>query len=336
MKYNEIIRECNAGKYRSIYFLHGNEPYYIDKIADFIEKNALAEEEKAFNMDILYGDSVSMTTVCDYARQYPVMAKRRVIIVREAQNIKDFSNLQPYIENMQKASVLVFVYKNKKPDMRLSVFKSLSKNSEAAVFESKKIYESELPEWIINHCRENKMKLHPKAATVLSESLGNDLSKIANEIDKLRLAGPKDGIITGEFIENHIGISKEFNNFELIDAINAKDHLKIHRIVNYFASNPAKNPVPQSIALIFLNFKRILTYHYEKRNQHNRNELASLLGINPFFLKDYKTASEIYNAMKCAEIISLSREYDIRAKGGGEGYFDPYQLLKELIFKITH
>ncbi|KIO45876.1 DNA polymerase III subunit delta [Sanguibacteroides justesenii] len=336
MKYEDIIADLKKGNYAPIYFLSGEEPYYLDKISEWVEEHVLSEEEKAFNQVIFYGNDVSMTTVTDTARRFPMMSPRQVVIVKEAQNIRDFDNLLPYIDHFQATTVLVFLYKNKKPDKRKGVFKKLGNTKNCVYFESARLYENKIPDWIINYCKEKKCMITMKAAGILAESLGNDLSKVANELDKLMLLLPGGGEIKENLIEEHTGISKEYNTFELINAIIRQDHLKANRIVNYFEANPKNNPLVLTIATLFKYFRDLLTFHYQKKTTPNQQEMARLLGINPYFIKDYTEGSKKYNAIKCANIISWLRKYDMKSKGVGNSNISDGELLKELIFKIMH
>ncbi len=336
MKYEDIIADLKKGNYAPIYFLSGEEPYYLDKISEWVEEHVLSEEEKAFNQVIFYGNDVSMTTVTDTARRFPMMSPRQVVIVKEAQNIRDFDNLLPYIDHFQATTVLVFLYKNKKPDKRKGVFKKLGNTKNCVYFESARLYENKIPDWIINYCKEKKCMITMKAAGILAESLGNDLSKVANELDKLMLLLPGGGEIKENLVEEHTGISKEYNTFELINAIILQDHLKANRIINYFEANPKNNPLVLTIATLFKYFRDLLTFHYQKKTTPNQQEMARLLGINPYFMKDYTEGSKKYNAMKCANIISWLREYDMKSKGVGNSNISDGELLKELIFKIMH
>lgn len=336
MSFEEIIKEIKAKKYKPIYFLNGEEPFFIDKITDFIEKQVLPEEEKAFNQTVFYGNDITMTTVTDTARRFPMMSERQVVIVREAQNIKDFDNILPYIDHFQPTTLLLLAYKNKKADKRKNVFKKLSTSPNCTWFDSNKLYDNKIPDWIMMYCKTNAYGITPKAAGILAESLGNDLSRIANEIDKLTLLLPPGGEIHETLVEEHTGISKDFNTFELQSAIIRKDFLKAGRIVNYFEANPKNNPLVLTIATLFKYFLNLLTYHYQKKSTPNMQEMARILGINAFFMKDYTDGARVYNAVKCAAIISLLREYDMKSKGVGNANISDGELLKELVFKIMH
>lgn len=334
MTFEEIVKDLKAGKYKPLYFLNGEEPFFIDQITDLVERDALTEDEKAFNQMIMYGNEVNMTTITDTARRFPVMAQRQVIIVREAQNLRDFDNLLPYIDHLQMSTVLLFAYKNKKADKRRNVFKKLSASPHCIWLDSNKLYENKIPDWIMGYCQSAHHSITPKAAGILAESLGNDLCRIANEIDKLALAS--EGEIDEILVEENTGISKDFNTFELQAAIIRKDFVKANRIANYFQANPRNNPLVLTVAMLFKYFLNLLTYHYQKKETPNIQEMARILGINAFFMKDYTEGAKAYNAVKCAAIISLLREYDMKSKGVGNAGTSEGELLKELIFKIMH
>lgn len=336
MTFEEIVKDIRKRHYAPVYFLNGEEPFFIDRITELVEKETLTEEEKAFNLTVLYGNEVTMTVVTDTARRFPMMSERQVVVVREAQNIRDFDNLVPYLDHVQPSTILLLAYKNKKADRRKNVFKKLSSSPQCIYFESNKLYDNKIPDWIIDYCRSRSCSITPKAAGILADSLGTDLSRIANEIDKLLLLLPQGGEIKESLVEEHTGISKDFNTFELQAAIIRKDYLKANRIVNYFEANPKNNPLVLTIAMLFKYFLNLLTYHYEKKTTPNVQEMARLLGVNAFFMKDYLEGARMYNAMKCARVISLLREYDMKSKGVGNANISDGELLKELVFKIMH
>ena len=336
MTFEEIRKEIKAKKYKPIYFFCGEEPFFIDRLTSLLENTVLPEDQKAFDQMVLYGNDVNMRTVTDTARRFPMMAEKQVLIIREAQNIQDFDLLTPYIDHIQPATILVFAYKNKKPDKRKSIFQKLAHSPNCVYFESAKLYDNKVPEWIINYCKEQKYNISVKAAGILSESLGADLNRIANEIDKLTLLLPPGGEIKESLVEEHTGISKDFNSFELLNAVIHKNVLKANQIVNYFEANPKNNPMVLTISTLFRYFLNLLTYHYQKRETQNIQEMAKILGVHPFFMKDYTEGSRIYSAKKCATVISLLREYDMKSKGVGNTNTSAGELLRELIFKIMH
>jgi len=285
---NQLITDIKGGKIAPIYFLMGEEAYYIDMISDFIESNVLAEEEKGFNQMVLYGKEVSIQDIVSNAKRYPMMAERQVIIVKEAQNlIKTIEQLVDYAKNPQPSTVLVFNYKYKSLDKRKALFKTLSKS--AVVFESKKIYEDKIPSWIQNYLSAKKISITPKAALMLSEFLGNDLSKIANELNKLEIVVGTQREITPEIIEENIGISKDFNNFELQKAIGHLNHKKAYQIVNYFSQNSKQHPFVLTISILYLYFKKLMTLHTVR--DRNPRAVSKALGVNPYFVNEYIAVS---------------------------------------------
>lgn len=336
MNYEEIVKEIKAKKYRQIYFLSGEEPFFIDRITDLIENEVLPEEHMAFNRTVIYGNEASMGAIIDMARRYPFDATHQVVVIREAQNIKDFELLSAYLDRPQPSTILLFAYKNKKADKRKSVFKKISTSPTAVYFESNKLYENKVPDWIIAYCKSKDYSISIKAAGILAESLGTDLSRIAHEIDKLSLLLPEKGEIKEALVEQHTGISKDFNTFELQNALIKKDYLKANRIVNYFEANPKNSPLVQTISTLFRYFLNLLTYHYQKKSVSGNQEMAAILGVNIYFLKDFQEGAKTYGAVKCAKIISLLREYDLKSKGVGNAGIPDGELLKELVFKIMH
>lgn len=256
----EIVNNIQKGSISPLYFLMGEEPYYIDKISDFISENVLAEEEKGFNQIVMYGRDTSIDEIVSNAKRYPMMAERQVIIVKEAQDLsRSIEKLVTYVENMQPSTTLVFCYKYKTLDKRKKLGKLLKKNG--ILFESKRLYENQVADWIMKTMKSRGYTVSPKAAQMLVEFLGIDLGKIDNELTKLQLISPEGAQITPELIEENIGISKDFNNFELRKAIGLRESLKAHRIINYFAQNPKDNPMVVTISLLFSYFVQIMQYH---------------------------------------------------------------------------
>ncbi|HKJ07144.1 MAG TPA: DNA polymerase III subunit delta [Flavobacteriaceae bacterium] len=329
----QIVSDIKNGKVKPIYFLMGEEPYYIDKIADFIENSILNEEEKGFNQMVLYGRDVSVEDIIDNAKRFPMMADKQVVIVKEAQAlIKTIDKLIPYAKNPQPSTVLVICYKYKKIDKRKELYKSISKTG--LVYESVKLYENKIPEWIRKVLAGKNYKIDTKAALMLVEFLGTDLSKISNELNKLTVILPEQTTITAKHIEENIGISKDYNNFELRKAIGSKDVLKANRIINYFAQNKKTNPMVVTLALLHNFFTQLLLYHTLK--DKSKASVARTLRINPFFVSDYTTAAKNYPLRKVSQAIGLLREADAKGKGVGANYLPEGEILKELIFKIMH
>ena len=344
MSFEEIIRDLKNKVYHPVYFLHGDEPYYIDSISNYIESNILSDMEKEFNQTVIYGRDCDVLSVISTAKRYPMMSNYQVVIVKEAQEVKnlvskpkqddadDENPLSNYLLQPQKSTLLVFCYKYKTIDKRTKLAKALAKHS--VFYESKKLYDNQIPDWITRLTITKGYKIEERAAVLLSEYIGNDLTRIANEIDKLILNIPKEKIIDDALIEKYIGISKEFNVFELQNALGTKNILKANRIVNYFASNEKNNPMVLIMGNLFGYFNKIMTYHV-LANKSEKN-VAAELGINPFFVKDYIKAAANYREPKLVEIFSMLREYDMRSKGVNNESASHGDLLKEMIYKILH
>ncbi len=329
----QIVSDIKQGNIKPIYFLMGEESYYIDSIADFIENSILTEEEKGFNQMVLYGRDVSVEEIVSNAKRFPMMAERQVIIVKEAQELsRTIENLVPYTENPQPTTVLVLCYKYKTLDKRKKLAKIVSKNG--LLFESKKLYENQVADWIRRVLSGKKYSIEPKAAQMLVEFLGNDLSKINNELTKLTQIAAQDQKITAEFIEENIGISKDFNNFELRKAVGEKQIVKANQIINYFARNPKGNPIVMTVSLLNSFFTQLLQFHGLK--DKSRGNVARALRVNPYFVDDYLTAGRNYPMRKVSQIIGLLRDADMKSKGVGASSLGQSDILKELLFKIMH
>jgi DNA polymerase-3 subunit delta len=330
MTFDQILQSLKKKDYSSVYFLSGEEPYYIDVIANFIEENVLEEADKGFNQLVLYGKDVDLQNVINLAKQFPMMGDKQVIIVREAQDIKNFDALEAYIKQPQTSTILVFCYKGKSLDKRKTLAKTIDKSG--VLFESKKLYENQLPEWITKYISSKGFTVSPKAAILLSEFLGNDLSKITNEVDKLCILIPAGSLISPEIIEKNVGISKDYNIFELNNAIGAKDFDKVMRIVQYFAANPKGNPFVVTISTLHGFFLKLMTYHFAP--DKNPDSLAALMKVNKFFMKDYQLAAKNYPPKKISAIFELLNEYDLKSKGVNNPSVEDGELLKELVYKI--
>lgn len=327
----KIIKDIQAGNIKPIYFLMGEEPYYIDKLSEYIEQNILQEHERDFNQTVLYGRDVSIEDVVGNAKRYPMMADRQVVIVKEAQELsRTIDKLELYAENPQDTTVLVICYKYKTLDKRKKVTKVLEKNG--VVFESKKLYENQVGDWLKRVLQGRKLNIEPKAVQMFVDFLGNDLSRIANEIDKLAIILKPGDIITPTIIEENIGLSKDFNPFELRKAIGEKDQYKSYLIANHFAANPKDNPIVLTIGLVFSFFSQLLQYHGLK--DKNPKNVASVLKVNPFFVKDYELAARNYPMKKVSAIVSTLKDIDLKSKGVGGNSLPQSDLLKEMLAKI--
>ena len=331
--YEGIISDLKNRIFKPVYFLAGEESYYIDLITEYIQEKVLPETEKAFNQIILYGDDTNIASIIDTARRFPMMSSHQVLIVKEAQSLKKLDDLIIYLEKPLLSTILVFNYKYKTLDKRTKLFKTLE--SHGIYFESGRIRDYLIPAWIERYLMLKGIKTDPSASAMLTEYLGTDLHKIVNELDKLIITLP-DGkpFITTALIEKNIGISKDYNNFELQKAIGEKNILKANMIVHYFANNPKDNPITLSIASLFGFFSKLLTFHY--LTDKSKNNVAAVLKVNPFFVKEYENSATKYNVPKTMEIISLLRIYDLKSKGFGDPGTDPGDLLKELVFRVLH
>jgi DNA polymerase-3 subunit delta len=333
ISFEQVIGDLKNKIYHPVYFLTGDEPYYIDKISDFIIDNVLTDEEKSFNQTILYGKETDGATITNVAKRFPMMANQQVVVVREAQETKNFDDLLYYFENPLKSTILVICYKYKELDKRKKAYKTIQQNT--LYFESKKLYPDKIPGWISSLLKTKNYSIEPKAAVLLTEFLGNDLQKVENEIEKLILTLPENmKIITSDHIERNIGISKDYNIFEFQNALMNRDVLKANRIVQYFAANQKNHHITQIITNLYFYFTKILIYHVLK--DKSKQNVASQLRVSPFFVPDYEKAARTFSLNKVVRIISYLREYDMKSKGYGNVSTDAEGLLKELTFKILH
>jgi DNA polymerase-3 subunit delta len=327
----QLVSDIKSKNLKPIYFLMGEESYYIDKISDFIEDNVLAEEERGFNQMVLYGRDVTVEDIVGNAKRYPMMAEHQVVIVKEAQDLsRTIEKLASYADSPQPSTVLVINYKYKKIDKRKALYKAIKKKG--VVFESKKLYENQVSDWIRRVLSSQNYTITPKAAQMLVEFLGTDLSKISNELEKLQIILPEGTQITPDHIEENIGISKDYNNFELRKAIGERNALKAYKIVNYFADNPKENPMVVTVSLLFSFFSQLLHFH-GLADKSPRN-VASALKINPYFVNEYITAARNFPMRKVSAVVSALREFDVKNKGVGSNAVPQGDLLKELLVRI--
>ena len=310
----------------------GEEEFYIDNITNLFIEDVLTDEEKQFNLNILYGKETSVDQIISICKKYPLMSKYQIVLVKEAQDLsRTFDGLIDYFKKPLESTILIINYKHKSIDKRKSSFKELKKN--AKVFESKKLYDNQVQNWISDTVNSAGFSIDRKSVSLINEHLGNSLSKISNEIDKLIEIKKKEKIIELDDIEKYIGISKEFNNFELRKALGEKNYNKAFQIAQYFSENPNANPIVVTISIIFDFFNKLLIFH--SNIELNDTKIASLLGINPFFIKEYKTASTNYDLKQVVRIISILRDYDMFSKGVGVKKADS-SLLKEMVVKIIN
>lgn len=327
----KIIKDISGGNIKPIYFLMGEEPYYIDKLTEFIENNILSEDERAFNQQVLYGRDVSIEDVISAAKRYPMMADRQVIIVREAQELsRNIDKLESYVKNIQPTTVLVIAYKYKSLDKRKSMTKLIEK--EGLLFESKKLYENQVGTWISRVLQGKGYHIEPKATAMLVEFLGTDLSRINNELEKLQIILPKGTTFTPVHIEENIGFSKDFNVFEFRKAIGERNQLQAYRIADHFAQNKKEYPMIFTTGMVFSFFSSLLQYHGLK--DKSPGNVAKVLKVNPYFLKDFDLALKNFPMKKVSAIVSTLRDIDVKSKGVGANQLHESDLLKEMLAKI--
>lgn len=328
---DSILSDIKNGTIHPIYFLSGDEAYFIDQITSYIEDNVLDEAEKGFNQVVLYGRDVGIEDIVSNAKRYPMMAERQVVIVKEAQDLsRSIEKLSSYAENPQPTTILVVCYKNKKLDGRKGLSKAIKKNG--VLFESKKLRDYQMNDWLRHTISSKGYTITPKAAQMLVDYLGTDLGKIYNELNKLMLVVSKGSQITAETVEENIGISKDYNNFELRKAVGERDVVKAQRIVQYFVQNPKDNPLVLTISSLFGFFTNLLKYHGLPHK--DKGTVAKTLGINPYFVNEYVTAARNYPMKRVSQAVVSLREADVKSKGVGASSFASPDLLKEVLAKI--
>ena len=332
MNYKEIISSISNKDFHPIYFLMGEEPFYIDKISDYIAENVLESQEKDFNQSVLYGKEVDIAQIIAEAKQFPFGSTHRVVIVKEAQNIKNIEDLESYLNNPQPSTLLVICYKYKKLDKRKKFTKTLVKK--ALLFESKRLYDNQVPDWIAKYLTEKGHKIEEKASFMLAEFLGTELVNISNELDKLTLIVKKEEKITASIVEKNIGISKDYNIFEFQQALGSKNILKSNQIVNHFSANPKAHPLVVTLGMLFSFFQKIMTFHSLK--DKSKNSVATELKVNPYFVNQYSIAAQNYSQSKLFDIFTHLKQYDLKSKGVNNASTKDGELLKELVYKILH
>jgi DNA polymerase-3 subunit delta len=331
--YQSILSGLKQKNYKPVYFLTGEEPYFIDLLSDYILANVLDETEKEFNQIVLYGNDVDIKTIINTAKRYPLMSSHQVIVVKEAQHLSNLDDLSYYLKQPQTSTILVFCYKYKKVDGRKKFVSDIDKIG--ILFESKKLYDNQVPLFISNYLQEKGVRIDPKAGQMLADYLGTNLSNIVNELDKLVIGKSSDtNIITPEIVEKNVGISKDFNNFELLNAIITKNTFKANQIVFYFERNPQNNPIVLTLTVLYNFFSNLMVYYY--LTDKSPGNASRELGVNPYFVKDYQLAAKNFNGWKTMEIISFLRIYDAKSKGVNNSSASGSELLKELVYKILH
>jgi len=328
--YHEIISQLQQGQYKPVYLLFGQEPFFIDKITDFIAKNVLTEAEKGFNQTTFYGKDTEIGAIIETAKRYPMMSEKQVVIVREAQDLKKIEQLESYMENPVDSTILVLAFKYKKPDGRKKVFKHIKKNGE--YFESKVIYDNQLDRWITEYIHQNNRKITPKGSLLIAEYIGANLSLIANEIEKIFISVPEGGQIDDVTVSEVIGINKDYNTFELQRAIGAKDFTKAMQIIIHFGNHQKEHPLPVTLSILGKYYTNLVLMYFNP--QASKGDIAKMIGVNPYFVDEYFIAKNNHSAARCVKGIELIRKYDLKSKGIKSGATPAGELLKELVFKL--
>jgi DNA polymerase-3 subunit delta len=335
---DEILKQLQQRQFAPVYFLQGEEPYYIDLVADLIEKNVMPEHERGFNQVVLYGKDVDVATILGQARRFPMMAERSVVIVKEAQAVVDleretsFPFFEAYLKNPLASTVLVFCYKHKTLDGRKGLAKTMTKH--AAVLTSKKLYDNQVPVWLTSYVRSKQQQIAPQAVAMLSEYIGPDLGRLTNEVDKLLLNVKPGQAIDEDLVQRLVGISKEYNIFELQRALVQRDVLKANRILHYFEANPKANPIIPNLTLLFGFFTKLLVLH--QAGNPSEADYKKLGIVNSFQQKDYQLAMRNYSFQRTRDIIHLLRRADAQSKGIESGSMTEGEILRELVFLILH
>jgi DNA polymerase-3 subunit delta len=332
--YEEIARDLKERRYKPVYYLMGEEAYYIDRIADYIADTVLTETEKEFNQTILYGADTDIHSIINAAKRYPMMAEHQVVIIKEAQSVKNMEELTFYLQKPQPSTILVICHKHGTIDRRKKLAAEIEKVG--VLFESKKVKEGLLPGWISSYLKRKSVEIEPKAAEMMADFVGNDLSRMSGELEKLIITLPKGQVrITPEQIERNIGISKDYNNFELKNALLARNVLKANRIVQYFEENPKANPIQMTLAMLFNFYSNLMLAYYAP--EKSEQGVAAQLGLRSTWqAREYIQAMHLYSGVKVMQIIGEIRYCDAKSKGVGNTSLTDGELLKELVYKILH
>ena len=332
--YEGILKDIKQKNYSPIYYLMGEESYYIDKICYALEHQVLTEEEKEFNQTVLYGADVFASDIINAAKRYPMMSEKQVIIVKEAQQIKDIEQLTFYVQKPLTSTILVVCHKHGKLDARKKLASQIAKTG--VLFDSKAVREKDLVGFIESYVQIKRYTIESKAANMMADAIGTDLSRLSSELDKLMLSiGGSQTRITPELVEKNIGISKAYNTFELKSALLNKDIFKANQIVNYFAENPKNNPLPMTLGLLFNYFSNLMLAYYAP--EKSDRGIAEMLGLkSPWQAKEYIQGMRTFSGVKTMQIIGDLRETDARSKGFGNSMANEGELLRELVFKILH
>ena len=327
-----ILKEIENRSFQNIYFLHGEEPYFIDLITNALIKNVLQDHEKEFNQSILYGKSTDVNVLINELKSFPMGSEKGLVVLKEAQEFKKLEALCPYFENPNPSTIFVICHKYKKYDSRKKSLKLIVK--QGAVFLSEKIREYQLNEWIQRYVTSRGFSLNSKATMLLNEFLGNDLGRIVNEVEKLSIIYPKGTALDEKHIEENIGISKDYNLFELTNAVAAQDIHKAYKIINYFEMNPKAVHLTQIVSSLFTFFSNILKIHFLKFSA--REAIAKELRVHPFVAGELSKAKAKFSPKKIAFNMEVLQEYDLKSKGYGNTSSSQADLMKEMIFKLLN
>lgn len=333
MEYKGVIKQLQGEHVKPIYFLHGEEPFYIDKIVEVAAKGILSESERDFNQSVFYAKDTQPIDVVDAAMRLPMMSERQVVILKEAQEYKSaqWEVFEKYFESPSKTTVLVIAYKYKKFDKRTKAYKLLQKSAE--IFESAPVKDYKLPEWVRNYLDEKNYLITDKALALVCEHVGNDLERMANELEKLFILVPEESQINEKHIEEHIGISKDYNVFELVNAVLEKDATKAFKIVHYFEQNPKATHITVVLANLHTLFQRLFKAHFLKSD--DPRQIASKLGVHPFVAKELISHKRKHHPKRISQNFSVLRDYDLYAKGVNAAGVPQEELMKELIYKLV-
>lgn len=329
MSVDSIIADFKKKKFKPIYWLEGEEPFYIEEVMNYAEHHLLNESEKSFNLSIFYGKDANWADVINACKRYPMFAEFQVVLLKEAQQMKDIDFLESYLEHPSTTTVLVVSYKDKKVDARTKFAKSLKSKGE--LLSTKKIYENHLPEFITSITKQNGLTITQKAILLISENIGNDLTRIKNEIEKIAINLKDSKNITDDVIEKFVGVSKEYNVFELQDAIAKKNLAKAIRIIQYFEKNPKAAPIQLVIPSLYSFFSKVLLIY--GTNMNDEKSIASAIGINPYFVKDYIAAAKNHKYEEVEKILLLLHQYNLKSIGIDSNNINDTELLKELVVK---
>ena len=336
VSFDSIMHDLQERMFVPVYYLMGDESYYIDKISDYIAEHVLQPEERDFNQTVLFGSDVTAAQIADTARRYPMMAEYQVVIVKEAQNIKNTETLEKYFKMPMTSTILVMCHKNGTVDGRKKEYVKAIQTA-GILFESKKLRDRDLPVFIESYLKQRNVSIDHKSTQIIADSIGADLSRLAGELDKVILSLPEqDRRVTPQVVEDQIGVSKEFNSFELRDAVVNRNVFKANQIIKYFDDNPKAGSIYAFLPMLFNYFQNLMIAYYAPKKQSQEGVAEWLELRSPWAAKDYMTGMRNYSGMKVVQIIGKIREIDAKSKGLDNPNTPPGELMKELIFYILH